>query len=107
MRQRHLNARVDNRGGASADTIDLAGGSSSIRHNPTKWLILCGVLLIAAIAIATASIIDNFRERALKNSERELENAVLMLARHFDQQLGDFEAVQNELIAEIATAGIT
>ena len=79
MRQRHLNARVDNRGGASADTIDLGGGSSSIRPIPTKWLILCGVLLIAAIAIATASIIDNFRERALKNSERELENAVLML----------------------------
>jgi hypothetical protein len=31
----------------------------------------------------------NFRERALHNSERELENTVLLLARHFDQQLED------------------
>jgi diguanylate cyclase (GGDEF)-like protein len=107
MRQ-HPNSSVDNRrGGATADTIELTDGSSSIRHNPTKWLILCGALLIAAIAIATAFIIGNFRERALNNSERELENTVLMLARHFDQQLGDFEAVQNELIAEISQAGIT
>jgi diguanylate cyclase (GGDEF)-like protein len=108
MRQRDLNSSVDSRRGeVTTDGLDLIDASSSIRHNPTKWLILCGILLIAAIAIATAFIIDNFRERTLKNSERELENTVLMLARHFDQQLEDFEAVQNDLIAEFADAGIT
>ena len=45
----------------------------------------------------------NFRERALHNAERELENSVLLLARHFDQQLEDFEVVQKDLIDYIAS----
>ena len=53
------------------------------------WLILCGVLLIAAITVGTVAMVGEFRERALGNSERELENTVLLLARHFDQQLDD------------------
>ena len=36
-------------------------------------------------------MIGEFRERALGNSERELENTVRLLARHFDQQLDDLE----------------
>ena len=57
------------------------------------------MLLIAAIAIGATVMAGNFRERALRNSERELENTVLLLARHFDQQLEDFEVVQKDLIA--------
>ena len=60
------------------------------RGGPIRWLILGGVLLIAAIAIGATVMAGNFRERALRNSERELENTVLLLARHFDQQLADF-----------------
>jgi PAS domain-containing protein len=48
----------------------------------------------------------NFRERALRNSERELENTVLLLARHFDQQLEDFEVVQKGLLAFMRSNGI-
>ena len=57
------------------------------RGGPIRWLILGGVLLIATIAIGATIMAGNFRERALRNSERELENTVLLLARHFDQQL--------------------
>ncbi len=46
-----------------------------------------------------------FRERALTNRERELENTVLLLARHFDQQLDDFTAIQRDLVAQIQSAG--
>ena len=60
------------------------------RGGPIRWLILGGMLLIAAIAIGATVMAGNFRERALRNSERELENTVLLLARHFDQQLEDF-----------------
>ena len=56
----------------------------SIRRGPVLWLILCGVLLVAAITIGTAVVIGEFRERALGNSERELENTVRLLGRHFD-----------------------
>jgi diguanylate cyclase (GGDEF)-like protein len=78
----------------------------SVRRSPIHWLILCGVLLIAAIVVGTAMMVGNFRERALSSSERELENTVLLLARHFDQQLGDAEVIQNSLVEYIFTAGI-
>jgi diguanylate cyclase (GGDEF)-like protein len=78
----------------------------SIRGGPIRWLILGGLFLIAAITIGTTIIAGNFRERALNSSERELENTVLLLARHFDQQLEDFEVIQKDLIAYMRSSGI-
>jgi hypothetical protein len=49
---------------------------------------------IRAISVGTAIMIGSFRERALKNSERQLENTTQLLAVHFEQLLRDFEAVQ-------------
>ena len=69
-------------------------------------MILGGTLLIAAIAIGATIMAGNFRERALRNSERELENTVLLLARHFDQQFEDFQVVQKDLIAFMRSSGI-
>ena len=79
----------------------------SIRGGPIRWLILGGIFLIAAITIGTTIMAGNFRERALNSSERELENTVLLLARHFDQQLEDFEVIQKDLIAYMRSSGIT
>src|SRR5882757_8347106 len=76
------------------------------RGGPIRWLILGGLLLISAIAIGATVMAGNFRERALRNSERELENTVLLLARHFDQQLEDFEVVQKDLISFMRSDGI-
>jgi PAS domain S-box-containing protein len=78
-----------------------------MRGGPIRWLVLGGALLIAAIAIGAMLMAQNFRERALRNSERELENTVLLLARHFDQQLGDFEVIQKDLIDQMRLSGIT
>ena len=80
--------------------------ASALRGGPVRWLILGGTLLIAAIAIGATVMAGNFRERALRNSERELENTVLLLARHFDQQLEDFQVVQNDLIAFMRSSGV-
>ena len=80
--------------------------TSAFRGGPIRWLILGGMMLIAAIAIGATVMGSNFRERALRNSERELENTVLLLARHFDQQLEDFEVVQKDLIAFMRSSGI-
>src|SRR5712672_271500 len=92
-------------GGADAGRFISIG--PSVRRSPIHWLILCGVLLIAAIVIGTAVMVGNFRERALSSSERELENTVLLLARHFDQQLEDFEVIQKDLIAYMRSSGIS
>jgi diguanylate cyclase (GGDEF)-like protein/PAS domain S-box-containing protein len=79
---------------------------ASVSDNPIRWLILGGVLLIAAIAIGTTVMVGNFRDRALDNSKRELENTVLLLSRHFDQQLEDFGAIQTDLVAFLQASGI-
>ena len=78
-----------------------------VSGNPIRWLVLGGALLIAAITIGTTIMAGNFRERALNSAERELENTVLLLARHFDQQLADFIGVQEDIAAQIRSAGIT
>ena len=62
-------------------------------------------MLIAAITIGTTIMAGNFRERALTSSERELENTVLLLARHFDRELEDFAAVQKSIVTQILSAG--
>jgi diguanylate cyclase (GGDEF)-like protein len=93
--------------GISGEGIDADRGlSASYQANPLNWLIVVGVLLIASIAIGTAVTISSFRQRALSNSERELENTVLLLARHFDEKLDDFEAVQEELVRRWQSAGV-
>jgi diguanylate cyclase (GGDEF)-like protein len=79
---------------------------SSSRGGPIRWLVLGGVLLVAGIVVGTAIMVGVFRERALHSSERELENTVLLLARHFDQQLEDFVTIQKEVAAQVQTAGI-
>ena len=78
----------------------------SVSGNPIRWLIVGGAFLIAAIAIGATVMAGNFRERALNSSARELENTVLLLARHFDQQLQDFGAIQQDIATFVQTAGI-
>jgi diguanylate cyclase (GGDEF)-like protein len=77
-----------------------------VRGGPIRWLIVGGVFLIAAITVGATIIVGNFRERALESSERELENTVLLLARHFDQQFQDLGAIQEDFVAYVKSAGI-
>jgi len=78
-----------------------------IRRGPVLWLTLCGGLLVAAIFAGTIMMVDEFRERALSNSERELENTVMLLARHFEQQFDDSETVVAEVIAQMQISDTT
>ncbi|BAR62655.1 PAS domain-containing protein [Bradyrhizobium diazoefficiens] len=77
-----------------------------VRSGPIRWLVVGGTLLIAAIAVGAVLMAQNFRERALRNSGRELENTVLMLAHHFDQQLQDFAVIQKDFVDHVRTIGI-
>jgi diguanylate cyclase (GGDEF)-like protein len=90
----------------AAEATDLFESDPTGRRDPVRWLIACGILLIAAIAVVTAVTISNFRERALASSARELQNTVLLLARHFDQQLDDLQVPLDDLIAQIHAARI-
>jgi diguanylate cyclase (GGDEF)-like protein/PAS domain S-box-containing protein len=79
---------------------------ASIRRGPVLWLVLSGVLLIGAIMLGTAAMVGEFRERALDNSARELENTVRLLTRHFDQLFEDCEIIGNNLISQMQFSGI-
>jgi diguanylate cyclase (GGDEF)-like protein/PAS domain S-box-containing protein len=76
-------------------------------HGPVLWLTLCGGLLVAAIFVGTIMMAGEFRERTLVNSERELENTVLLLARHFDQQFEDSNTITADLIARLQISGFS
>ena len=78
-----------------------------VRSGPIRWLVVGGTLLIAAIAVGAVLMAQNFRERALRNSSRELENTVLLLAHHFDQQLQDFAVIQKDFVDHVRVNGIT
>ncbi len=77
-----------------------------VRSGPIRWLVVGGTLLIAAIAVGSVLMAQNFRERALRNSSRELENTVLLLAHHFDQQLQDFAVIQKDFVDHVRATGI-
>jgi|GEM_PF-5871369 len=86
---------------AAVESTGMIDDETPGQRDPVRWLIGCGILLIAAIAISTAIMVSNFRDRAIRNAERELESAVLLLARHFDQELDDFGVVQSALAAKV------
>jgi diguanylate cyclase (GGDEF)-like protein/PAS domain S-box-containing protein len=76
------------------------------RRDPIVWLIICGCFLVAAIFIGTIVMVGEFRQRAIANGERELENTVRLLTRHFDQQFDDTEVIAADLIREMQVSRI-
>jgi diguanylate cyclase (GGDEF)-like protein len=62
---------------------------------------------MVAIAVGTVISVDQFKENAIENGKQGLESAVLLLVRHFDQQLGDFSIPQKVIIEELESHGIT
>lgn len=83
------------------DSTAPIDAKSSLRGGPIRWLIGGGLLLISAITVGTTIMAGDFRERALEGSRRELENTVLLLARHFDQQLDDFTGVERDVVEQL------
>jgi diguanylate cyclase (GGDEF)-like protein/PAS domain S-box-containing protein len=75
-------------------------------RDPILWLIICGCLLVTAIIVGTIAMVGEFRERALSNSERELENTVQLLSRHFEQQFEDCDVIAANLISQMQLSAI-
>ncbi|WP_407186258.1 EAL domain-containing protein [Bradyrhizobium centrosematis] len=92
---------------AGMSLVARSGWESLARRGPVLWLTLCGVLLVAGIFAVTAMAVGEFRERTLANRERELENTVQLIARHFDQQFEDSDAVAADLIGQMNLMEIT
>ncbi|MEK9283351.1 MULTISPECIES: EAL domain-containing protein [unclassified Bradyrhizobium] len=84
-----------------------AGWDAAMRRGPVLWLTLSGALLVAGIFAVTAMAVGEFRERTLTNRERELENTVKLIARHFDQQFEDSDLTAADLIGQMHLPEIT
>jgi diguanylate cyclase (GGDEF)-like protein/PAS domain S-box-containing protein len=76
------------------------------RRGVVRWLVLVGALTVIAIVIGTSMTVNNFRKRALDNSKRELENTVLLLQHHFDQQFQELQRIQKGLRAQMMSDGV-
>jgi len=76
------------------------------RSRPVRLIILCGVLLIVAIAVGTGIMLSNLRNRALTDNERELRNTAFVLAEQMERDFAAVESVQTSLIERFWASGI-
>jgi diguanylate cyclase (GGDEF)-like protein/PAS domain S-box-containing protein len=104
MRASAVNIRDNITRSATAAIRRLAAART---RDPIFWLVASGCLLIAGISIGTTIMVGEFRERALSNRERELENTVTLLTRHFEQQFDDSETVAAEIISQMHASGVS
>lgn len=87
--------------------LGAISGMAAWRDRPIRYLILCGVLFIAAIVVSTSIMVVNFRNRALLESERELRNTALILAEQVDRSFQAVDLVQRNVVEKIQSLGIT
>jgi hypothetical protein len=84
---------------------DLSARFDRLGRAPLTWLIVGGLVLMLAIAIGTGLAIERFRQDAIESGREGLESAVLLLARHFDQQFEDFSVLQKSIVLELESHG--
>jgi diguanylate cyclase (GGDEF)-like protein/PAS domain S-box-containing protein len=77
------------------------------RNRPIRYLIICGMTLIAAIVVSTAIMVDNLRDRALRDSERELKNTALIMADQVDRAFQAIDLVQSSVVEKIKSLGVS
>ena len=87
-------------------TIEKRTGAGAQHRYGVWWIVVCGLALITGIVAATAFMIDDFREKALAKSGRELENTVLLVARHMDQEFEEFFDGQSRLVNRLSITDI-
>ncbi|WP_234826902.1 bifunctional diguanylate cyclase/phosphodiesterase [Rhodopseudomonas palustris] len=66
-----------------------------------RGIVVSGVLLGAAIALVTGWMAADSRDRILRNTERELRNTALLLARQFDRTFEALNIDQSETASSV------
>ena len=79
---------------------------SGQRSRAVPWLVICGCLLIAAIAAGTVVILSHLRERALAKTVRELQSVALVLAVQTDRAFKAVELIQTGLVERLQALGV-
>src|SRR5579871_1854054 len=85
----------------------LAGRVAQILPSRSvRWLLCCGIMLVAVIIGVTTLMIFHFRDRAIATNERQLQSTALMVAWHVDQEFQQLELVQERIIDGIRARDI-
>jgi diguanylate cyclase (GGDEF)-like protein len=105
-RSRSFGNRSVSQAKINAIRLGAISGLAVWRNRPIRNLALCGGLLIAAIVVSTAIMVDNLRDRAVFDSERELKNTALILAEQIDRAFQAVDLVQSSVVEKIQSLGI-
>src|ERR1700730_13062756 len=73
---------------------------------PVLLLVLGCVLLAVAVTVGTVLVLSNLRDRAIADSERELQNTALVLAAQTDRTFQAVELVEVSVIERMQSLGI-
>ncbi|HUI94837.1 MAG TPA: PAS-domain containing protein [Xanthobacteraceae bacterium] len=76
------------------------------RSRPITLLVVCGLVLIVALAAATALVVASMRAHILADSERELSNTAHILAEQAQRTFAAVDAVEGSLIERMQQMGI-
>src|SRR5215831_12741453 len=76
------------------------------RSRPITLLVVCGLVLIVALAAGTALVVASMRAHILADSERELCNTARILAEQAQRTFATVDAVEGGLIERMQQMGI-
>ena len=69
-------------------------------------LIVCGILLAAAVATGAGLMLSSLRERALSDGQRQLQNLAAILAEQTDHAFQAIDLVETSLIDQMQALGV-
>jgi diguanylate cyclase (GGDEF)-like protein/PAS domain S-box-containing protein len=74
--------------------------------HPIRLIVICGIILVAVIVAATASLLLNLRDRDLVEKERSLNRLAVVLAEQIDRSFQSIELIQMPEIERVNRLGI-
>jgi len=80
--------------------------AASWRSRPIQSIVVCGIILLAIVIAATASLISNLRDRDLAEKTRALESLTLVLAEQIDRSFQSIELIQTAIVERMQNLGI-
>ena len=87
--------------GERGHVIGRSTAAGKLRSRPIIMLIASGTALVAAIIVGIAVTTLNLRDSALADSERELGNTALLIAKYAEHEIEELDLVQTHLLEHI------
>jgi diguanylate cyclase (GGDEF)-like protein/PAS domain S-box-containing protein len=74
--------------------------------HPISLIVICGIVLVAVVVAATASLLLNLRDRDLVEKARSLDRLAVVLAEEIDRSFQSIELIQLPEIERIKRLGV-